>query len=165
MADFQSLITRMGWFILVINSVRWVSLCCYPYILVAAELSLPPFFRTFAFSKLKIWRFNFLRFGLILKSTGWVGWMIHLSYLHSSHLLLLSEPLTFNSNWINFLLQWYQLLAKNPGLFMHQSQQTKHNESLGSYALGCLKGKQIFRNLTYEGYGISNALKEIHCNV
>jgi hypothetical protein len=37
----------------------------------------PPFFRTFTCSKLKIWRFNFLSFGLIFRPTGWGGGDTH----------------------------------------------------------------------------------------
>lgn len=66
-----------------------------------------------------------------------IGWSKRYTWLsYRPYLLLLPEPLTFNSNWINILLQWYQLRAKNPSLSLHQSQQTKYNESLGSDVVG-----------------------------
>lgn len=69
--------------------------------------------------------------------TSLMGWSKRYTcFSYRPSLLLLPEPLTFNSNWINILLQWYQVLAKNPSLSLHHSQQAKYNESLGSDRVG-----------------------------
>lgn len=75
-ADFHSLIARMGWFLLVTNALLRVAAARVAVMLPLrawATEYVPPFFRTFSCSKLKIWRFNFLRFGLIFNPVGWGG--------------------------------------------------------------------------------------------
>ena len=111
------------WFRLVTNTLHWVSRSHVTVTLLLrawASERVPSFFRTFTCSKLKIWHFNFLSFGLIFSPTGWCGGK---DTHASSALLLLFQLLTFNSNWNKLRLQRAKVFANNPSLSLYQSSK------------------------------------------